>query len=234
MPTLFAIGGGEIADAETRPMDEAVVDATGVDEPEVLFLPTASADAVGYVEKFTEYYGEDLGCSTSVARLSRAREAPVAELIEAADAVYVGGGDTGYMLDTWRTRGVDDLLRTAWQDGTVMAGLSAGALCWFEGGISDAVWLEDVPLGPVHGLGIVRDLHATVHADPDRRETFREYCSVRDATGIALEDLAAIEVRDEEWRIHTASPNAFAFHVREDAVVPLPTDGEYRPLAALR
>lgn len=234
MPTLFALGGGEIAEAETRPIDEAVIDATGVDDPQVLFLPTASGDADEYVENFRAYYGDELGCSTSVARVAGASEAPVEERIEAADAVYVGGGDTGYMLDTWRTRGIDDLLRSAWEDGTVMAGLSAGALCWFAGGLSDAVALEEVAYGPVDGLGFVGDLHATVHADPDRREQFRQYLAVRDAPGIALEDLAAIEVRDGEWRVHTASPNAFAFHVRADAVVPLPTDGSYRPLAALR
>ena len=119
-----------------------------------------------------------------------------------------------------------------------MAGLSAGALCWFAGGLSDAMWLEDVAFGPVAGLDVVPDLHATVHATPERRAAFLEYLAVRDATGVALEDDAALEVRDDEWRVHTSSPNAFAFHVRasgdDRTVTVLPDDGEYRPLDDLR
>lgn len=234
MPTLFAIGGGEIADGETRSIDETILAATGVEEPEVLFLPTASGDAEGYVEKFEAYYGDDLWANPEVARVAGASEADVAAKLDRADAVYVGGGDTGYMLDTWRTRGIDELLRSAWEDGTVMAGLSAGALCWFAGGLSDAIALEDVEYGPVDGLGFVPDLHATVHATPHRREQFREYLAVRNAVGVALEGNAAIEVRDGEWRIHTSSRNAFAYGIRRGCVDPLPTDGTYRALANLR
>lgn len=235
MPTLFAIGGGEIAESETRAIDEAILAATGAEDPRVLFVPTASGDADEYVAKFETYYGEVLDCEVEVARVAGASEDAIGEKVDRADAVYVGGGDTGYMLDTWRTRGIDDLLRDAWAEGTVMSGLSAGALCWFDAGLSDAIAIEEVDYGPVDGLGFVPDLHATVHATPDRRESFREYLAVRDAAGIALEDNAAVEVADDEWRIHTSSENAFAFRVGADgSVEPLPVDGEYRPLENLR
>lgn len=235
MSTLFAIGGGEIADGETRAIDEAILAATDAEDPRVLFVPTASGDAEGYVENFEAYYGDELGAEVEVARVADASEDDVAGKLDRADAVYVGGGDTGYMLDTWRTRGIDDLLREAWAAGTVVSGLSAGALCWFEGGLSDAIAIEDVEYGPVDGLGFVPEVHATVHATPGRRESFREYLGVRDAAGVALEDCAAVEVTDGEWRIHTSSDNAFAFRVGPDgAVEPLPDDGEYRPLSELR
>jgi len=235
MPTLFAIGGGEIADAETRAIDEAILNATGVKDPRVLFLPTASGDADEYAEKFETYYGQILDCEVDVARVAGANEDAIAEKVDRADAVYVGGGDTGYVLDTWRTRGIDDLLRDAWESGTVMSGLSAGALCWFDGGLSDAIAIEDVDYGPVDGLGFVPDLHATVHATPARRESFRDYLAVRDAAGIALEDNAAVEVTGDEWRIHASSENAFAFRVGADgSVEPLPVDGACRPLSDLR
>lgn len=239
MTTCFALGGGEIAERETEPIDRAVIDATGVADPHVLFLPTASADADEYIETFEAYYGDALGCSTDC--LAVARGGPDEETIrgklDAADAVYVGGGDTGYMLDTWRTRGIDRWLRDAWRDGTVMAGLSAGALCWFAGGVGDAVALDGVSYGPVDGLGFVSGLHATVHATQERRAALLNYLAVRNGVGIALENNAAFEVRDDEWRVHTSSPNAVAFHLHaagEDrSVVSLPVEESYRSMAEL-
>lgn len=239
MRRLFAIGGGEISTEDTRAIDEAVLAAAETDDPRVLFFPTASEDSTGYVETFRSYYGESLGCETDVASIAgNATDDALAEKVRRADVVYVGGGHTGYLLDTLRTRNVDALLREAWRDGTVMAGLSAGAVCWFAGGVTDRPGVESTPVAPVHGLGFVSGLHATVHATPERRSSFARYLSVRDATGVALENDAAIEVRDDEWRVHTSSANGFAFHVGGDGdaldVRPLPADDRYRPLDDLR
>jgi dipeptidase E len=238
MASIFAIGGGEVSTGETGAIDRAIRDATGVDEPRVLFVPTASGDAAEYCEGFRSHYEGTLGCEVDVLRLVGRDddEAGVEEKLAAADAVYVGGGDTGFMLDTWRTRGIDDLLRAAWEDGTVLSGLSAGALCWAAGGLSDAIALEDLDFGPVDGLGFFGG-QLTVHATPDRREAFVDYLSIRGESGVALENNAAIQIDGDEWRIHTSSPNAFAFHLqpREDgvAVDVLPADGKFRELSAL-
>lgn len=230
MGRLFAIGGGEIGEAETRTIDEAILDATGRAEPRVLFLPTASGDAAEYVEKFREYY-EELGATTDVLRIAGPTTPDAGAAIRRADAVYVGGGATGFMLDVWETRGIDSALREAYESGTVLCGLSAGALCWFAGGLSDAVPLEDVAYGAIAGLGLV-PLHATVHANQARRERFQAYLAARDATGVALEGNAALEIRDDEWRVHTSATTAFAYHVTPDSAEPL-SEGEFRPLAAL-
>lgn len=238
--TIVAIGGGEIADAETEAIDEAVLSATGTDDPTVLFVPTASGDAAEYCETFADYYGDRLGCTVDTLRLvdGSPSTGTIEAKIGAADAVYVGGGDTGFMLDTWRTRGVVEPLRRAWADGTVLAGLSAGALCWASGGLSDAVALDDVPYGPVTGTGFLDGIHLTVHADPERRGAFADYLVECGAAGVALEDHAALEVTDGEWRLRTSSPNAFAYRIATTGdtyeVAPLPDDGTYRPLDALR
>lgn len=239
MPSLFAIGGGEIADAETEQIDRKILAATDAESPRVLFVPTASGDAEEYWEKFHTYFGETLECETDVLWLLDEKETvDIDEKIESADVIYVGGGDTGFMLDTWRTRGIDEQLREAWEDGTVMAGLSAGALCWVDGGLSDAIALEDIEFGPVDGLGFVSDLHLTVHATQHRREVFADYLATRQVAGVALENNTAIEVSDDEWRIHTSSPNAFAFHLTPEkwhvAVETLPVDGEYREISELQ
>jgi len=56
----------------------------------------------------------------------------------AQDVIYVGGGNTANMVAIWRLHGVDVILREAWERGVVLAGLSAGGLCWFEQGSTDS------------------------------------------------------------------------------------------------
>lgn len=142
------------------------------------------------------------------------------------------------MLDVWRTREIVGLLRQAWKQGTLLTGLSAGALCWAAGGLSDTIALDDIDYGPVSGLGFLDWLHLTVHATPDRRAAFGEYLVRRSVSGIALENNAALEVADNQWRLLTSSPNAFAYQLTPKngsyTVEPLPRDGTFRPLSELR
>jgi dipeptidase E len=239
MGPIIAIGGGEIADGETRRIDERAVDSAPGSPPSALFLPTASGDAPEYIQKFEAYYGDSLGCETSTLRLSESSTSPAAarSAIETADIVYVGGGDTGYFVDTVRSLGLSDALRNHRSDGGVLTGLSAGALCWFEFGLSDAIALEDVMYGPTAGFGFVDGLHATVHADFRRRQRFRRYLGRRDATGIALGDCAAIEIQDGRYRILTSSPDGMAFHVdpnSEDPVTVMAEQDSFTPLSKLQ
>lgn len=239
MSSIIAIGGGEIADAETKAIDERVVGAVDASSPTALFVPTASGDAEGYCETFREYYGETLGCDVTILRLvdTDHSSAAIESRFTDADIIYVGGGDTGFMLDVWRTRGIVDPLRQAWEQGTLLTGLSAGALCWAAGGLSDAIALDDIEYGPVCGLGFLDGLHVTAHATPERRAAFGEYLVRRGVSGIALENNAALEVTDSEWRLLTSSSNAFAYRLTPDegsyTVEPLPRDGTFRSLSEL-
>lgn len=113
MSSIVAIGGGEIADGETRAIDDQIVASSDESAPTALFIPTASGD--GYCEAFREYYGEMLGCDTDVLRLvdTDLSMAEIESQIGDADLIYVGGGDTRFMLDVWRPSGIVDLLRQA-------------------------------------------------------------------------------------------------------------------------
>lgn len=239
MGPIIAIGGGEIADDETASIDRRVIEAAPGSAPSALFLPTASGDAEEYVEKFEAYYGSRLGCETSTLRLTDHDTSPgdARSAIEAADILYVGGGDTGFLVDTVRSLGLQDALVDHRSTGGVLTGLSAGALCWFEYVLSDAIALEGVSYGPTAGFGLVAGLHATVHADFRRRQAFRNYLSRRNAAGLALGDCAALEIVDDQYRVLTSSPDGFVYHVdprTDEAVTVLPEDSEFRPLADLR
>lgn len=145
-------GGGFTMKERSSPIDRFVVELTGQRVPKICFLPTASGDQREQVLWFHERFRltpcelSDL----SLFHLSRDRINP-RELLLSQDAIYVGGGSMRNMLAIWREHQIDTAMREAWEAGVVLAGLSAGAMCWFEGGISMSAGIPE----PVAGLGLL-------------------------------------------------------------------------------
>src|SRR5437867_4705108 len=94
---------------------------------------------------FYEAFSAD-GCRPSHLPLFNRREEPFGDLLLEQDVIYVGGGNTANMLAIWRVHGVDKALRAAWDRGVVLAGWSAGGMCWFEGGLTDSFGPDLAPL----------------------------------------------------------------------------------------
>src|SRR5213078_872101 len=103
----------------------------------------------------------DRPCHPSHVSLFRLADDPVplAERILGQDVIYAGGGSMRNLLAIWRAHGLDRLLLEAWRRGTVLAGLSAGAMCWFDAGITRS----SGPPEPLAGLGLLQG-SLTVHA----------------------------------------------------------------------
>ncbi|MFB6200913.1 MAG: Type 1 glutamine amidotransferase-like domain-containing protein [Halorhabdus sp.] len=240
MGSIIAIGGGEIATAETRAIDQRAIEAAPGSAPTALFVPTASNDAASYIEKFDAYFGDTLECETAVLELTKTDTTVDAarEAIAAADLIYVGGGDTAFLVDLVGVYDLLPALREHYADGGVLMGLSAGALCWFEYGLSDAIALEDVDFGPTACFGLIEGLDATVHADFQRRRAFRTHVERRMVPGVALGDCTAMEVRDDRYRVLTSAPTAAAFYIdprpQQTTVRQLPATDDFEPLDELR
>lgn len=118
-------------------LDRWLLALTGKPRPRVLFVGTASGDSKSYIQRFHRAYAK-LPCEPAHLELFRRSVRDLARLILAQDLIFVGGGNTANMLAVWRLHGVDALLARAWRQGTVLAGVSAGALCWFESGVTDS------------------------------------------------------------------------------------------------
>ena len=154
-------GGGFTMDEPSPALDALVLELTGKTVPKLCFLPTASGDPRDQITRFQERFG-DWPCEPTILslfHLGRDRVDPVAHLLE-QDAIYVGGGSMRNMLAVWREHGVDAAMQSAWRSGVVLAGLSAGAMCWFEGGIS----MSGGAPAPVSGLGLLEG-SLSVHMD---------------------------------------------------------------------
>ncbi|MBL0718107.1 MAG: Type 1 glutamine amidotransferase-like domain-containing protein [Alphaproteobacteria bacterium] len=152
MTSIVAVGGGEIgrteilADSsikrhpvETLEIEKEMIRLTFKQNPTVVFLPTASGDSVGYCDAVDEHFGKRLGCKVKHLRLTDDRPVDnIEEIISTADIVYVGGGNTYNMFDIWQKNSIDKILQKVFyrdidkKYGIVLAGISAGAVCWFD------------------------------------------------------------------------------------------------------
>jgi dipeptidase E len=215
---IFAMGGGGFTMEPSNPLlDDFVLSLTRAGEPRVLFLPTASGDTTAQINAFQARFADRL-CVAEHLSLFRLRDAkrPLAEIVLDQDIIYVGGGSMRNLLAIWRAHGLDRLLAQAWQRGTVLAGLSAGAMCWFEGGVSRS----SGPPEAIAGLGLLEG-SLTVHTDgePERLPVY--LASVRDGTlpgGWALDDGVGLLFAGQRLqRVVSSRPGAGAQRVDQVA-----------------
>jgi len=214
---IFAMGGGGFTMEPSNPLlDDYVLSLAAAARPRVLFLPTASGDTLDQMNAFRARFAgrpcvpEQL----SLFRLHGARRT-LEEIVLSQDVIYVGGGSMRNMLAIWKAHSLDTMLVEAWRRGIVLAGLSAGAMCWFEGGVT----CSGGPAEAIEGMRLLRG-SLTVHADgePERLPVWLR--SVRDGTlpgGWALDDGVGLVFRGRELRGAVSSrPGAGAERV--DAV----------------
>ena len=138
MKRIIAIGGGELRERTTLKIDEYIAGLAkaraGEKRANALFIPTASHDFMPYYNTFHKVYTGVFDIKTDVA-LTVFKEPDMEKMkakFEKADMIYVGGGDTVFMMEHWKKTGLLPLIEDAYERGVVLAGLSAGAICWFS------------------------------------------------------------------------------------------------------
>ncbi len=142
---IVALGGGGFGNADgLTPLDRYLLALTGKARPRVCFLGTALGDPERYAAAFYRAYAP-VSEATDLVLFGTPTREDVERLVD-QDLVYVGGGNTANMLAVWRLHGVDDALRRAWRRGTVLAGVSAGAICWFEACLTDSFGTQLAPM----------------------------------------------------------------------------------------
>ena len=145
---LIALGGGSLAEKTTASIDKYIADLAkqraGDKRAVGVFIGTASHDSMPYFNTFRKTYTSDFDikadCILSV--YGEMNEEKIKSKFEKADLIYIGGGDTLFMLDWWRQKGILDLVLDAYNRGVIIAGLSAGAICWFEKMYTDSQFVN--------------------------------------------------------------------------------------------
>ena len=210
---IIAIGGTALPlDASHPTMLAYVLKQTKKKKPKVCFIGTAHGDAETVRLR---YYASasQLECQPTHLPLFARTPRDLRSFILEQDAIFVGGGNTRSMLAVWRDWGLDKILQTAWRQGIVLSGWSAGSICWFEQGITDSI---AGPLTAMPCLGFLKGSNCPHYdSEPMRRPTFQKMVATgKVLPGLAADDGVGLHFIDQRLaRVVSATPNGRGWRV---------------------
>ncbi|HEX8752380.1 MAG TPA: peptidase E [Solirubrobacterales bacterium] len=234
---ILALGGHDFT---SRPPDRAVCELLlrlagerGAERPKICIVPTASGDTGELIGRFYAAFGER-PCEPSDLSLFRLGRRPMAlrDHLLAQDLIYVGGGSMVNLLAVWEAHDVASILSLAWRSGIVLAGQSAGAMCWFEAGVTKS---SGRPLAAA-GLGLLPgSLCVHYNNEPERRAAYLAAVGEGMPDGYGLDDYAGLLWEGEAApSALTARRGARAYRVRrrEEGVAESPLPARFLPAPA--
>ncbi|MBQ2715114.1 MAG: peptidase E [Clostridia bacterium] len=216
MKRLVVIGGGELKEKTTLKVDTFIANLVKSEDKRTyaLFIPTASHDSKPYFNTFRKTYTSELGAKVDVAISTKGEMSMehIAEKIQKADIIYVGGGDTKYMLDEWKKSGLDKLLIEAYERGVVLCGLSAGAICWFEKAHSDYMMMEggSSDYAVLDGLGLIKGICVPHFSEKERVDSWEKMKSDY-ALGLCIENDCGVYFEDGKLIGAVGDNNAYLY-----------------------
>jgi peptidase E len=213
-------GGGFQMEPDNPLLDDHVIElaraSSGRQVPRICLIPTATGDDREVIADFERLFAPPRA-EPRVLRLFGRTDDDLVAVLREQDAVYVPGGSTENLLALWRLHGLDIALRDAWEDGVVLAGMSAGAICWFDAATTDSFGPTLRPLRG--GLGILEGTFIPhLHGEAQRLPLLRRL--VADGTippGYGVDDGAALVFRDRELvEVVTSGTDSSACRVEPD------------------
>jgi dipeptidase E len=234
---ILTLGGHEFS---ARPPDRAVCELLlrlagerGGERPRICILPTASGDTSEQIASFYSAFGER-SCEPSDVSLFRLGRRPMAlrDHLLSQDLIYVGGGSMVNLLAVWEAHDIASILSLAWRQGIVLAGQSAGAMCWFEAGITKSSGKPKAAAGLAMLSG---SLCVHYNNEPERRAAYLEAVADGMPSGYGLDDYAGLLWEGEGTpSALTARRGARAYRVssREGEVTESPLPARFLPAPA--
>jgi dipeptidase E len=213
MEQIIALGGGGFSmEPENDLLDTYILSQARSAAPKICFLATASGDSEGYINRFYQFFNQK-SCTPSHLSVFKPHTRDIEGFLLEQDIIYVGGGNTRNLLILWKEWGVDGILRQALADGIVLAGLSAGSICWFEEGVTDSF---GDGLEPIKALGFLEGSHCPHYdGELERRPSYKAL--IADSTlkaGYAVDDGAALHFIDGKLeKIVSSRPPAAAYYL---------------------
>lgn len=225
--TIIAIGGGEIKNKTTLSIDGYVADLAkahaGEKRANALFIGTASHDSMPYFNSFRKTYTSVYDIKAEVALIVYG-EMDIERIkgkIENADCIYIGGGDTVYMLEKWKETGLDKLIIKAYEDGKIICGLSAGAICWFNDMYTDYEIMRGQSSDYVmkKGLGVLEGTMCP-HFNDREKDFLKAFKDNKIERAYCVENDCAIEFIDGKFsKVISSGGNAFVLENKDGETV---------------
>ena len=209
---IIAIGGGGLGRNPNQPIIEKyIVNQSSAEKPNVCFIPTASAEDKAYTVNFYTAFCQ-LNCIPMHINFFQ-RTPRLDSIINKQDIIYIGGGNTKSMLAVWREWKLDKLLFKAYNKGAILCGVSAGAICWFEKGVTDS-WASN--LNVMDCLGFVGGCCCPhYNGEIDRKPSVEKFLMDNKIDScFALDDGAALHYKNGKiYATVSFSKNANAYEV---------------------
>ena len=195
---IIAIGGGGFGrNPGVGIIEKYILDQSDKDTPNICFIPTATGDSESYK---VSYYSTMTKLDCNPTHLDFFKRTPnLEELIEMQDVIFVGGGNTKSMLAVWREWGLDKILKNAYESGTIMSGVSAGAICWFEKGITDS-WESELKV--LDCLGVLKGVCCPHYdGEKNRRPSVEKFLKTNQINqSLCIEDGAAVHYHNDIFK----------------------------------
>lgn len=221
MRQIIAMGGGGFSmEPDNLLLDQYILSQAYTDVPKICFIPTASGDADNYIERFYETFNK-LTCDPFNLSLFSPNFIDLKAYVLQHDILYVGGGNTRNMLSLWKEWGLDTILKEAYEKGVILAGISAGSLCWFEEGVTDSM---NDNLSKIDGLGFLTGSNCPHYdGESNRRPSYHELMASGEIKeGYAVDDGVALHFKDEKLSASVSSratAKAYAVNQKEKEVI---------------
>lgn len=211
---IIALGGGGFSMEPENPLlDDYILKQTGKSNPRICFIGTASGDAEGYIDRF---YGafKPKSCISSHLSLFKGHTDKIEAFVLKQDAFYVGGGNTRNLIVLWKEWGLDQMIRKAYERGAVLAGISAGSICWFEQGLTDSIPNQ---LNTLDCLGFLKGSNCPhFDGEPERQASYKSKIQSGEMPGgIACDDSVGLHFVDEVLaKVISSRPEASAYRIQ--------------------
>jgi len=202
------------------------LELTKKDRPKVCFIMTATGDDASYISRSYEALS-DLSVDVTHLALFPQPNADIEERIMQSNLIWVGGGSVANLLEVWKIHNLGIHLKNAWENGTVLSGVSAGSICWFKGGTTDSFGPELKPI--TNGLAFLPFANG-VHYDSEEQrrpllhslikdKTFELAYATDDHTGIVFENQTPIEVVSDVSKTNDKIPSAYKIELKNNEVI---------------
>lgn len=208
MRKLICIGGGEIPrykdgvilPYETKEIDEEIVKLANKTNPKFLFISIASSHPEEYFEGIKKVYTQ-LGCVVSHLDINKSYQ-DLKDDILGTDIIYIGGGNTRYLMEQLKTKEIDKLLIEAYNRGIVCSGLSAGSYCWFK-------YNYDL----IEGMDVIHAINCVHYNQKDNiaKEKLYDVVKSNHLIGYAVDNQVALEFIDNDVRVIKSNKDRNAY-----------------------
>jgi dipeptidase E len=219
MKQLITLGGGGFSMEPENPLlDRYILAQSDKSDPKVCFVPTASGDSDSYTTRFYDFFEKE-NCQPSHFSLFKPPTRDLEGFLLEKDIIYVGGGNTKNLLVLWKEWGLIPIFKKALEQGTILAGISAGSICWFEKGVTDSY---GDGLETLECLGFLKGSNCPHYdGEAERRPAYHRFIeSGKVGSGIAADDGAAVHYIDGAiHKIVSSRPDAKAYMVYFDGKV---------------